>query len=453
MKKTFGLFLLALLSQVAVAQAGDEVLFRVHGSNTVGAALAPACAREYLAGIGIANPRIKRTAVENEYIVYGKKGHGTDAETVLIEIAAHGSGTGFAALAAGRADIAMSSRPIKRKEAVSLHFMGNMRSPEAEQTVAIDGLAILVHPDNPVSRLSIDQVARLFAGRISNWQEVGGPDMPVTLYARDENSGTWDTFKSLVLGKTHELSADARRFESNDRLSDRVSEDPAAIGFTGLASVRNARLLAISDNNTAAMKPTAFTVATEDYPLSRRLFFYLPPVNQTPQAAEFVAFCQSQQGQRIVEQVGFVSQNIIAFSHRAPEAAPPSYQKLAQKGQRLSVNFRFAEGSPQLDNKAFRDLSRLVNYMRQPQNRDARLYLVGFSDAGSEARQDLLLSRYRALAVRGALLRDDVRVTASMGLGSMMPVAANNSESRLKNGRVEVWRLDDATEIEDVASR
>ena len=450
MKCLTRLLCVVLLGSCLMAQAADDVLFRVHGSNTVGAALAPACAREYLASIGVANPRVKRAAADNEYEVYGRQGN----RTVTIQIAAHGSGTGFTALAEGRAEIAMSSRPIKREEALALRHLGNLRAPEAEQAVAIDGLAIIVHPDNPVAQLTVAQVARVFAGHINNWQQLGGPDLPISLYARDDKSGTWDTFSSLVLGKQWQLSPAARRFESNDQLSDQVSSDRSAIGFVGLASVRSARLLAIADSSTAAMQPTPFTVATEDYPLSRRLFFYVPQVSRSQAAAEYVAFCQSQQGQDIVKRVGFVSQTIIAFDQPAPATAPASYRKLAEHGRRLSVNFRFDQGSPQLDNKAWRDLSRIVDYMQLPENRNARLYLVGFSEAGEAVSQDLLLSRYRALAVRGALLRDNVPVAASIGLGSMMPVAANDRHDvRNKNGRVEVWQLDNLLVLDDIASR
>lgn len=450
MKKS-GLMAIALLMFSAHEALANNYLFSVHGSNTVGAALAPACAKAYLEDQGVRNVRIRDGKIENESVVFGTRGQGLLSETVQIHFAAHGSSTGFKALGTGQAHIAMSSRPIKADEALSLRQLGNLRSAQSEQAIAIDGLAVIVHPRNPISALTTEQIAKLFAGQIKNWKEIGGDDQPVTLYARDNNSGTWDTFSSLVMGKAYQLAPNAHRFESNDVLSDKVSSDRGAIGFAGLASVRDAKLLAVAEKDTDAIKPDSFSVATEDYPLSRRLFFYVPESRVPDEARQYVEFCQSERGQEIVGNVGFVSQNLIAFEPDVPRDAPESYKNLAENAKRLSVNFRFAEGSPQLDNKAYRDLARLVDYMKQSENRHARLYLVGFSDAGTGAFQDELLSRYRALAVRGVLLRQNVMVAGSFGLGSFMPVAANDhDENKLKNGRVEVWLAHEAV---DLASR
>lgn len=418
----------------------NNVLFKVQGSNTVGAALAPACAKAFLEDIGFRNVRIREGGIANESIVAGIRGQGLLTEAVQIQIAAHGSSTGFKALASGDAHIAMSSRSIKSDEVKALEHLGNLRSAQSEQAVAIDGLAVIVHPRNPVSALTTEQIAQLFAGQISNWQQLGGENVPVRLYARDDNSGTWDTFSSLVMGKSYSLDSRAMRFESNDELSDKVSRDLGAIGFVGLASVRDAKLLAVAEKETSAIKPDTFSVATEDYPLSRRLFFYVPETGVPEAARDYVEFCQSQRGQELVAEVGFISQNLIAFAPQIPSTAHESYLELADGAKRLSVNFRFAEGSPKLDNKAYRDVARLVEFMRKPENRNAQLYLVGFSDAGTGAFQDELLSRYRALAVRGVLLRQNIKVAGSFGLGSFMPVADNeHAENKLKNGRVEVW--------------
>lgn len=111
----------------------------------------------------------------------------------------------------------------------------------------------------------------------------GGKGGAIRLYARDEQSGTYDTFKELVLashGKS--LASDARRFESNDRLAAAVSADPHAIGFVGIASVGRARALAIADGESLPMAPQESLIATEDYPLSRRLFLYLKPGEKNP---------------------------------------------------------------------------------------------------------------------------------------------------------------------------
>lgn len=409
-----------------------EVL-SISGSNTLGAKLIPECARAYLLDKGARQPVIVNSA-ENEFVV----------ESVAFDdqfvIRAHGSSTGFRALRNSEAVVAMSSRPIKAAEVVSLSSTGDMLSPQAEHTVAVDGLAVLVHPDNPVSSLSIEQIAQLFAGQIKNWSVLGGIDAPVSLHARDENSGTWDTFKNLVLKKNYQLSQQAQRYESNDALSDRVAEDIGAIGFSGLASVRNAKALAVSNGDMAAVAPTRMSVATEDYPLTRRLYLYSPVSLRTEAISEFIDFCQSQRGQDIVAEVGFVSQNIIAVAQQPLTNAPGAYNALAEKAERLSVNFRFHTGSSKLDNKALKDVERLINYLKQPENSQRPIYLVGFSDKAKTTNNEKILSRFRALAVWSELFSENILVYEALGFGAFMPLADSQSDmAKLKNSRVEVW--------------
>ncbi len=436
--KRCGLFCLFLFGSDAFSQS--DYLFSIHGSNTIGANLVPQCASKYLASLGFEDVRIFEAGVANEYVVKGFSGRGFERKVAAIKVAAHGSSTGFKALLSGEADLAMSSRSIKPAEVEVLKHFGDMKSPAAEQAVAIDGLAILVHPQNPINNLTVRQIAQVFSGEFSNWQQLGGEDRPITLYARDNKSGTWDTFKNLVLkSQQRSLSQAAFRFESNDELSDRISSDLGAIGFAGLASVRQAKLLAVSDDNTHALMPSEFSVATEDYPLSRRLFLYVPEHTKSHFVREFVEWCQSEHGQQVVRDVGFISQNIKAFSVDASGSVDARYDRLAATARRLSVNFRFNYGSPVLDNKAYRDLMRLVHYMQQPDSGDLQLHLVGFSDAGRREIKDLSLSKLRALAVRSALMREGVAVKQSFGLGSSMPVAASGGVGKLKNGRVEVW--------------
>jgi phosphate transport system substrate-binding protein len=188
------------------------------------------------------------------------------------------------------------------------------------------------------------------------------------------------------------------------------------------------------------MKPSEFTVATEDYPLARRLFFYMPPNVSSPWVKSFVDFCQSTRGQDIVSEVGFVSQNIRAFTVLSSVSSPDEYYQLASNGERLSVNFRFSKGSSRLDNKAYRDLLRLVYFLKMKEHQEKYVYLVGFSDAGGHLNRDLILSKFRALAVYGALLKEGIDIEKSLGLGSFMPVVSNSDAGvKLKNGRVEVW--------------
>jgi len=228
---------------------------------------------------GFHSVRIAPAGRENEQRITAIDSQGAPVQAL---VAAHGTGTGFSGLKDGTADLAAASRPIKPAEAESLAALGNLRSAAAEQVIAIDGLAVIVHPGNKVGSLSVEQVARLFAGEITNWRELGGNDQPIELHARDDQSGTYDTFKELVLaGQGKVLAATARRYESNDALSQTVSSRPGAIGFVGLASVGTSKALSITDGGSQPMPPSTALVATEDYPLSRRLFLYANPTSQS----------------------------------------------------------------------------------------------------------------------------------------------------------------------------
>ena len=406
-----GVFSLLLMLITSAAHAED---MEIHGSNTIGATLAPMLIRGFL------------------------ESRGGDPHQILV--AAHGSSTGFNALEAKKADIWAASRPVKAAEIQQMAEQADLNSIESEHVIAIDGLAVLVHPANPVSQLSIDTLARIFSGEITNWSEVGGFNQAIKLYARDDRSGTWDTFKSLVLNEQHPLHASAKRYESNDQLSDDVSVDPGGIGFSGLASVRNSKVLAIADGQAPALKPSQLTVASEDYPLSRRLFMYTPGKRTTSLAKDFIEFVLSAEGQAIVTESGFVSQNPLAVTPDLSDSTPPTFRVLTQNHKRLTVNFRFSEGRTRLDNKAQRDLSRVAGYLRRENRSADDLMLIGFADQQSNDLRAQMISELRALAVRKALSGFGVHDARYTGYGHYMPVGmAGGASGQQRNGRVEVW--------------
>ncbi|AFU98297.1 substrate-binding domain-containing protein [Simiduia agarivorans] len=407
-------------------------LFTVKGSNTVGAALMPALVEAYLLAKGANDVIREPSGIENESRIVGTFTNGTQ---VFVDIAAHGSSTSFQGLADGSADLGMSSRPIKPTEAESLAHLDDMQSFEAEKVLAIDGLAVIVHPENNVARLTTNTVARIFAGEIKRWSELGGKDIAINLYARDDKSGTWDTFSSLVLGKTFTLDKHARRFESNDALSGRVAGDPGGIGFVGLAAVNRAKPLAIYDEGTEPLLPSQMTVATEDYRLSRRLFLYMPPASD-PLLAEFVAFAQSAAGQTQVANIGYVSQVPIAVTPDLEGITNEDYLQAVTGAERLSVNIRFREGSAELDNKARQDILRLAALMQSPDRRHQKILLVGFGDTKDTESRSRVLSKLRATQVKSALYQLGIGTQPVQGFGAIMPV---DGTDKTRNQRVEIW--------------
>ena len=438
-------FLLMLCAGLPITASAADLptpkqgpVLRIQGSNTIGAALGPALVEGLMREQGLLKIHSETPDKANELRVVGETAQG---RRVTVDIAAHGSSTGFTALKNATADLAASSRPIKDSELLALQSLGDLKSPGAEQVIAIDGLAIILHPQNPLNQLNTEQLAQIFSGEVKTWEELGGSGGAIHLYARDDQSGTYDTFKEVVLsrrGKT--LNSAAKRFESSEQLSDAVSLDPQGIGFIGLPYVRQAKAVAIVDGQSQAMPPLNSLIATEDYPLSRRLFFYLPPNAKNPWAEALVAFAQSSNGQAIVAANGFIAQTVQAMAVTPNALMPEGYQALSRHTQRLTVNFRFEEGSATLDNKARQDLTRVLDYLQQNQKTNRQVTLVGFGDAKSDPARADLLSKLRAMAVRRELVKSGVVFREIRGFGAEMPVAANSAdEGRIKNRRVEVW--------------
>ncbi len=434
---------LASASQVNLHQlpSSTETWIHMEGSNTVGERLTPAIAVEFMRSKGIQD--ISITTGRDSYDKYIKGYDPQSDKLVQIRIESYGSSTGFKGLLNGSADIGASSRSIKFKEVEKLKSLGDMTSKDAEHVIGIDGLAIIVHPSNPVKSLTVEQVAQLFSGQITNWADVGGQDLPVSIHARDHESGTWDTFKGLVLAKKYKLSPDAQRYVSNDALSQKVSEDVKAIGFTGLSSVGSSKLIAVADGESSpAMYPTRLTVGTEDYPLARRLFLYTPEKDKKPMVEEFLSFALGQQGQSLVDEIGYISLNIQKHALSVGDDLPDYYRKAVDGADRLSMNFRFKQGKAELDNKAYADIQRLVAYMNASDNKERNVVLVGASDPRLKNEYAVLLSKLRAKVVRRELIKEGIprsRITM-VANGALMQVAGNESiTQRIKNRRVEVW--------------
>lgn len=426
------------VSAAALPIPENDPALRIQGSNTIGAELGPALVEGLLQEQGLLKIHREPPDTANEQRIVGQTAQG---QRVIIEVAAHGSSTGFAALKNVSADLAASSREIKDSELLALQTLGDLKSPAAEQVIAIDGLAIILNPANPLEQLNTEQLARIFAGEVKTWEELGSRGGAIHLYARDDQSGTYDTFKELVLSRRGKsLSSAAKRFESSEQLSDAVSADPQGIGFIGLPYVRQAKAVAIADGASQAMLPLNSLIATEDYPLSRRLFFYLPPDTQNQWVQALASFAQSPEGQAIVAASGFVSQTVQAMSVAPNALMPEGYQSLSRHAQRLTVNFRFAEGSASLDNKARQDLARVLDYIKRHGKTERAVTLVGFGDLKDDPARADLLSKLRAMAVRRELVKNGVVMREVRGFGALMPVATNSAdEGRIKNRRVEVW--------------
>jgi phosphate transport system substrate-binding protein len=435
---------------------------RIHGSNTIGAKLAPEFARAYAERNGLSDPATKMQTPEDFDVEYSTS---ESDRKYVFRFAAHGSTTAFQDLLGNVADIGMSSRRIKDDEVKILQDagLGNLKAPKAENVVALDGVAVIVNKANPVDALSLDQISRIFSGEIQDWQQLGGAPGPINIYSRDAQSGTFDTFKTLVLegNPKRALAASAKRFESSEELSDSVAADPRGVGFIGFAYIRSAKALQIATSCGLRFAADPFLVRSEEYPLSRRLFFYVPEPRRTAQVDNFVKFALSAGAQPVSAAVGFIGLNIeeapasytsergkyrnLVIGTTTSASAPRlvrQFSEAIEGAQRLSVTFRFNTGSTDLDNRAIEDVTRLAGYMKANPGAAQHIMLFGFADQRGNFERNLELSRDRALQVANALSAIGVNVQQSQtyGFGVIAPAACSDSDVALeKNRRVEVW--------------
>ncbi|MFV8782328.1 phosphate ABC transporter substrate-binding protein [Microbulbifer sp. SA54] len=417
-----------------ITESASQVLFRLTGSNTIGAELAPRLVASYLQQKG-ATAIQQRSAHEQHWVTARLNGR-----TVVVPIVALGSSTGFQALDAGTADIAMASRKIKDSELAALRRFGDLSGAQAEHVIGLDALVVAVHKDNPVSQLSLAQLAQIYRGEIRNWRELGGHDLPIRPLHRDSQSGTRATFDGEVFGADLPARGPATEVSGNAETRQHVLQDPAAIGYLPFADAEGVHKVAVSAGQLAAVVPDRGIVATEDFPLTRRLYLYKNPSRYLPEVDAFIHFVESHHGQSDVEKVGFINLTPKALQLAPYSNAPEEYRQLMARASRLSISFRFANGSTELDNRALRDLRRLQHFMQEQEDGNLSLTLVGFSDQKSNSNIADLISRFRALKVQGALLRDhELGDTRVLALGAFAPLTADRMQGPVKNSRVEVW--------------
>ena len=228
---------------------------------------------------------------------------------VRLAITGGGSGTGIAALINGTVDLANASRDIKPEEIAAAQENGI--EPQ-EFIIARDAIAIIVHPSNPVERLTLQQLSDIYSGRITNWRDVGGEDRPIVLLSRETNSGTHVYFLEAVvrMGDSSArtlFSPDTLLLPSSEGIGEEVRHNPNAIGYDGLGYVTGDMKVisvALSDEGPFWL-PSAETVDAGQYPISRNLYMYTAGT-PTGAVAEYLEWIMGPEAQRIVLELGFV---------------------------------------------------------------------------------------------------------------------------------------------------
>ncbi len=431
------------------------------GSDTVGSGVVPLMLEGY-AGYLDAEATLSTTDNQNEVVANFVGDFGFGDPLGVYRVNSRNSAQAFSSLLNGEAQIGMSSRRILPDEARALRDAGagNMISPNQEHIVAIDSIVVITHPENPVRSVSMEDLAKIYAGEITNWSQLGGPNMAITVVDRGDQDGTRRTFADRVMPENLAINANALIAADNNEMAKLVTENEGAIGYTGYAFQRGAKPLTLVNECGIGMVPDPFSARTEEYALQRRLYLYnrSDAVDSTTQA--FIDYARSANADDVIIKAGFIDLGVdrraqTADGERAKQldvsgvdAFEAGFMRdmlgLMENHDRLSTTFRFRTGSSKLDERAVIDMERLTQYL-ETQGPDTKIKLVGFTDSVGAFQSNQILAEGRATQVMEELAAyaGDRLAGVDMDIaafGEIAPTACNVSDSgRAINRRVEVW--------------
>lgn len=226
-------------------------------------------------------------------------------DDVRVDVTGGGSGVGIQSLIEGTIDVAQASRQMKSSEIDAAN--ANNIDP-VEFSVAIDGIAIVVNSANAVETLTMEQLRGIYNGTYTNWNQVGGADVPILPYGRQTTSGTYEFFFETVM-KKEDFATGVSQETGNAAIATKVNQNAGGIGYIGIGYAQQAQgvktLSLKADVSSEAFLPTdEEAVYAGDYPLSRHLYVY---TNGTPEGAvkKWVEYILSDEGQAVVEEAGF----------------------------------------------------------------------------------------------------------------------------------------------------
>ncbi|NSX56731.1 phosphate ABC transporter substrate-binding/OmpA family protein [Parasulfitobacter algicola] len=433
---------------------------RIAGSDTLGLGLLPYLTEGYASYLRtqLSPQQVSDTVTLASYV----SASGRPVATHYIN--ATGSGDAFDALLDRSAELGMASRPAKVKEAAALFAAGagDMYGPDNHTVVAVDSLAVIVHPDNPISSLSTRDISSIYQGFITNWSQVGGRNAPITVISREDGSSTRGVFENAIFsGQERPLGSRTVYPEGdNPEMAAAVQNDVNAIAYVGFAYSQGLKRLDLTSSCGITSTASTFAVKTEEYPLNRRLYFYYRPDNMTTEARKFLEYVSSPAADEPIAQSSFVNfavertsqlVNNEKISNLLNSVENPSEITLArnlmtdmQSWDRLSTTIRFPTGSSSLGKKEINDLNRLISYLEtRPAN--TRVAVVGFTDDVGSFTQNLSLSNRRAQSVAQSIARlagNRLRNIEfqTKGYGELSPSVCNTDTiGQSINRRVEVW--------------
>jgi len=439
--------------------ATSDVSF--YGSYTVGLGAMPLLLSGYAANKN-AEISITNTQNQNEILAKFTADNGFGDEIGSYLVTSTPSSGAFEKLLEDGAVIGMASRRIKPAEARALRDAGkgNMISVDQEHILAVDSLVIIVNPENGINSISVTDLQGIYSGVITNWNQLGGADLPIKVVTHRDGSGTLAVFQKRIFGKDAPAAPEGATVgvDSNE-IAAFVNDNPGAIGFVGYAFQRGAKPLNLVNECGISSTPDPFSAKTEEYALQRRLYLYNAE-NPDQRIQDFITYATSNAADGVIAKAGFID---LSVSRRAQTMDSPRASSMLNadvdafegnviremlaemvKSDRLSSTFRFTPGSSRLDERGLLEMERLAEYL-QDLPEGTKVTMVGFTDSVGAFEANRKLSQSRAQQVVDMLKSTaGDRVAhiefAATGFGEISPSGCNTSETgRGANRRVEVW--------------
>lgn len=329
--------------------------------------------------------------------------------------------------------------------------------------VAMDALVVLSAPDNPTPEISTVELADVLAGKVTNWSQIGGPDMPVVLHALATDTDIQQAL-SERLGTKEAATVLHPDLQS---LAEAVAKDPWAIALSGRSAIVPARRMPLTDSCGFPLLPTSLAIKAEDYPLSLPVLLLSPKRRLPLITREFLDFLRTPAAQEAVAAAGFVDRSasrqpmtadglrlINAIQGAGEDVTLDDLKRLAgimDGADRVSLTFRFEDGSSTLDAQSQDNLQDLAQLIAAGQFKDQKLVLAGFSDGSGAAEANLALSVERAAKVAQELAAvapdlSPAQMPEVQGFGEALPMACDETAiGRQLNRRVELWVVPDFT--------
>lgn len=434
----------------------------VSGAPTIGRVLMPALIEAFALRQGL---ELSRQATSDLATTYTLSDPDGGQPRGRFHLRLTNTDEGFADLLAGEADMVMSLREVTRNEAIRGREagLGDLRDARRSRVLALDALVPLVSAGNPVTTITTPQLAKVLAGEIADWVELGGADAPIAVHLHNADTGLGQaTERQMLTDGAEGFVPDAIRHPNGEALSQAVSQDPFALGIGSRSEKGLTFELALTGDCGFGMQATRRAVKTEDYPLTAPMFLYLPAHRLPKLVREFLVFTREPAAQLVIRRAGFVDQlpeeiEIDAQGDRFANAVLRAggdvtladLQRMVQvlrPLKRLTTTFRFEPGSIRLDPQSRSNVDSLARALESGFYDGRQLVFVGFSDGEGPASTNRTIALGRADAVRNAVLRS--AETAQLerlkldieAFGEAMPMACDDSEwGRRANRRVEIW--------------